>query len=346
MFLRLDLDNVSPRIVGLIVVAAALAAPRTLVAQGSAVEFASGPWWYGESPAFSYTLAYHQRIAGPVDYGLGFAHLDDASTVDDRTQTGAVVSLAVNRAGPGPYVRGAWGLGLRHTDRDPDAFWALGLGYSLRPATFLSLGLEALYRVEDQSLGGFWQLDPTDRRGVQLQGRVALAFGGQPRRARTPRRAPARRPSATSTSGPSDDTSPAATTATTAANELTLDVVATALEAMGAPYRWGGSDANGYDCSGLIQYAYGEHGILLPRRSRDQARTGDLVDPDVVALQPGDILGFTTGGGGISHVGLYVGHGDFIHSTSGGVKISSLTSDDPDSRWWQERWVNARRVLP
>ena len=98
---------------------------------------------------------------------------------------------------------------------------------------------------------------------------------------------------------------------------------------MGTPYRWGGSDANGYDCSGLIQWAYGEHGIVLPRTSRDQARTGTAQDPSIAVLLPGDILTFSQGSG-VSHVGLYVG---------------SLVDDDADSRWWQRRWVGVRRIL-
>jgi cell wall-associated NlpC family hydrolase len=114
---------------------------------------------------------------------------------------------------------------------------------------------------------------------------------------------------------------------------------------MGTPYRWGGNDENGYDCSGLIQWAYGQHGIVLPRTSRDQARTGEAQDRTVASLLPGDILTFSAGGDGVSHVGLYVGGGDFIHSSSAGVRLSSLVADDPDSRWWQQRWVGVRRIL-
>jgi cell wall-associated NlpC family hydrolase len=69
------------------------------------------------------------------------------------------------------------------------------------------------------------------------------------------------------------------------------------------------------------------------------------VERRVGALVPGDILGFAVSGGGISHVGLYVGGGEFIHSSSAGVRLSSLTATDPDSRWWQQRWVAARRIL-
>ncbi len=319
-----------------------------LAAQEGGVDFAYGAWWHGDGAALSYTLSYHHLLVGPLDYGLGLFHLDDGRAIDDRTQTGAAVSLAINRSGQGPYLFGSWGLGFRHTDRNPDGYWALGAGYSVRPVAFLTLGLEGAYRVEDRGMRGFWQLDPDDRRGFQLQGRLAIGFGSRP--ARAPRPAP-RRPSTPGTrQGSTDRGSPdtddgGMAGGSEASADLGLRVVVTALDAMGLPYRWGGSDENGYDCSGLIQYSYGEHGILLPRRSRDQARTGQLVDPDVRALRPGDILGFSIGGGGVSHVGLYVGDGDFIHSTSSGVKLSSLTASDPDSRWWQQRWITARRIL-
>ena len=114
---------------------------------------------------------------------------------------------------------------------------------------------------------------------------------------------------------------------------------------MGTPYRWGGGSANGYDCSGLIQYAYGEHGIILPRVSREQARMGIAVERQIDVLRAGDILGFAVDGAGVSHVGLYIGEGQFIHSASAGVKLSSLTATDPDSMWWKNRWIATRRIL-
>lgn len=118
-------------------------------------------------------------------------------------------------------------------------------------------------------------------------------------------------------------------------------VVTTAVEAMGTPYRWGGSDANGFDCSGLIRYAYGQHGIELPRTSRDQLLLGASVDLRVSALRLGDILGFALEPGAqASHVGLYIGGGEFIHSSTTGVRISTFRNP-----YWPDRFVAARRVL-
>jgi cell wall-associated NlpC family hydrolase len=115
---------------------------------------------------------------------------------------------------------------------------------------------------------------------------------------------------------------------------------------MGTPYKWGGEGGNGFDCSGLIQYAYGSQGIVLPRRSTDQAREGVAVDRSLDAVLPGDILTFSNSGNGdVSHVGLYVGNGQFIHSASAGVQISRLSPDDTYGKWWWQRWVGARRIV-
>jgi cell wall-associated NlpC family hydrolase len=122
-------------------------------------------------------------------------------------------------------------------------------------------------------------------------------------------------------------------------------VVQTALDVMGMPYRWGDEGDEGFDCSGLIRYAFGAHGVTLPRRSADQARSGVEVGRDLAAIRAGDVLTFATGGKQISHVGLYLGSGRFIHSARQGVQISVLSPDDISGRWWYSRWVGARRIV-
>jgi cell wall-associated NlpC family hydrolase len=128
---------------------------------------------------------------------------------------------------------------------------------------------------------------------------------------------------------------------------LRESVVSTATDAMGRPYSWGGTgtDGGGFDCSGLIQHAYGEHGIALPRTSAEQAKEGRAVGKSVGTLVPGDLLTFSNRGGQVSHVGLYVGEGRFIHSASRGVQISILSDEDPYGRWWFRRWVGVRRII-
>jgi cell wall-associated NlpC family hydrolase len=326
------------------------AAAAPLAAQNPRVELAYGPWWHG-SVSSTFTASYFNRLVGPFDYGLGLVHLRTATDFGDRRQTGGELSLAIARDGVGPYAVAAAGLIMGHGgpdgaggDGSVHALWSAGAGFAVSPFRFLSLGLEARYQVEDSQIHGFWRSHPDDLRGVVVQVRAAVGFGGSSRRS-----APA-----TGSTAQAEFQPPSESEITRAAGGdgdapeaalLRTQVVETALEVMGTPYRWGGSDGNGFDCSGLIQYAYGEHGLILPRVSHDQARTGMAVDRGVANLLPGDILGFSVERSGITHVGLYVGDGMFIHSASGGVKLSSLTESDPDNRWWQQRWVATRRII-
>jgi cell wall-associated NlpC family hydrolase len=138
-----------------------------------------------------------------------------------------------------------------------------------------------------------------------------------------------------------------ATVAPVGGTAVARTAVSTAVAAMGTPYLWGGSNENGFDCSGLIQYAYLQAGITLPRRSVDQAKAGQLIPREIGQLEPGDILTFSRDPGGpVTHVGLYVGERRFIHSSSTGVRISLLSENDANGRHWLDRWVGVRRPTP
>jgi cell wall-associated NlpC family hydrolase len=323
----------------------------TAEAQRAQFEAAYGPWYpSGDSAA----AVFHAGVVQPFArlFGIGFAvvHVADGQSAAQRTLTGSELSLRVGGVERGPYAIGSAGLGLRHDGGNPDAFWTIGGGLGFRIFSLATLAAEVRYRAEDTGLVGFWRLTPEDRRGLQAQ--VRLSFGipqGAPRSTSGAADSPAPGPPP-----PSGDLPPpgdpydaaVAGGASEEAARLTATVVETALAAMGSPYSWGGSDTNGFDCSGLIQYAYGQHGIVLPRISRDQMRMGRALDRDAASLRPGDILGFSAAGTSqISHVGLFVGDGQFLHSSSTGVKLSSLTTSDGDSRWWRDRWVGARRIV-
>jgi len=116
-------------------------------------------------------------------------------------------------------------------------------------------------------------------------------------------------------------------------------VVNTALEFRGVPYRNGGSDPSGFDCSGFVQYVFAKFGTVLPREVRDQYREGRSVDLDEV--KAGDLLFFETVGRGASHVGMVVGAGEFVHAPSsrGVVRVERYDAD-----YWATRFVGARRV--
>jgi len=154
---------------------------------------------------------------------------------------------------------------------------------------------------------------------------------------------------------PEQATADATTAEQAAAEKQSTDlmeegVVASARQVMGKPYLYGGTGKGdtGFDCSGLIQYAYAQQGIQLPRVSTEQATQGQEVEKALDALQRGDILTFAghPGGSKVSHVGLYLGQGRFIHSSSSkGVAESTLSGTDPNGQWWYVRWVGARRVI-
>jgi cell wall-associated NlpC family hydrolase len=116
-------------------------------------------------------------------------------------------------------------------------------------------------------------------------------------------------------------------------------ISATALSLRGVPYRNGGSDPTGFDCSGFVQYVFGQHGVAMPREVRQQFRVGARVR--TAALAPGDLVFFTTGAPGASHVGIVIGADQFVHapSTTGVVRVERLSTP-----YWATRLVGAKRV--
>ena len=243
------------------------------------------------------------------------------------------------RGRPGPYLVGGLNTGLHDVDgtRGPastEAYWgwSAGLGYEWIPFSFFALRGEGRWRTEH----------PGPERGLELSIGAAI-------RLRTGRAPPQRayteeRRMAAPSQGHVVDLASAEGVSHDKA-ELISEVVATATNAMGTPYQWGGTGGTGFDCSGLIQYAYRQHGIQLPRTSREQALVGVAVDKRLDALAPGDILTFSNSGTHVTHVALYVGEGKIIHSANGGVQLSVLSPTDSYGKWWWKRWVGARRVV-
>lgn len=124
--------------------------------------------------------------------------------------------------------------------------------------------------------------------------------------------------------------------ATTSASEESRNATAARLATryLGAPYVWAGSSPSGFDCSGLVMYAFGQVGVAIPHNAAQQFRLGTPVARD--RLVPGDIVFFNQ----LRHNGIYLGDGRFVHSTKpGGVKIARLDDD-----WFRTRWVGARRL--
>jgi peptidoglycan DL-endopeptidase CwlO len=111
-------------------------------------------------------------------------------------------------------------------------------------------------------------------------------------------------------------------------------VVSIALQYLGVPYVWGGASPSGFDCSGLTMYAYAKVGVYLPHNAAMQYGMGTPVSRSQLA--PGDLVFFS----GLSHVGMYIGGGRFVHAPHTGdvVKISSLSE-----YWYSATYVGARR---
>lgn len=110
---------------------------------------------------------------------------------------------------------------------------------------------------------------------------------------------------------------------------------------LGSPYEWGASGPNTFDCSGFTSYVFrNAAGVSLPRTSSAQSGYGRTVSKS--NLQPGDLVFFNTSGKGVSHVGIYEGGGNMIHSPSSG-KTVSVTSIN--SSYYSARFVTAKRVL-
>jgi cell wall-associated NlpC family hydrolase len=116
-----------------------------------------------------------------------------------------------------------------------------------------------------------------------------------------------------------------------------------ALVMVGTRYRYGGtSPETGFDCSGLVAHVYEQAwGIALPRRTADQRHVGRPVRR--AELEPGDLVFYNTRNRPYSHVGIYLGEGNFVHSPRAGRRVRVESIDNP---YWRARFNGARRLDP
>lgn len=275
--------------------------------------------------------AFTLPVGGPIRWGIAGELLADVGTSPVQ-RWGAGVDITGWRGGRGPYAALSLDGGFETNGaNDTWASWSAGAGYDLHLAGGVTAGADVRYR-------GFFGKEPG---GVQVSAGLGIWWGRKKPTAEEP---PAETPAAEAPGAEkpvADDAAP---------ESIEAGVVASARQALGKPYLYGGTGQgdDGFDCSGLIQYAYAQQGILLPRVSTAQATQGREVEKSIDALEPGDILTFAgqPGGSKVSHVGLYLGGGRFIHSSSSkGVMESTLSASDPNGQWWYVRWVGARRII-
>ncbi len=120
---------------------------------------------------------------------------------------------------------------------------------------------------------------------------------------------------------------------------LGIEAASLARQQVGKQYQWGAAGPDRFDCSGLVQYVYGNLGIELPRASHGMAAVGEPVPRR--EIQPGDLLFFALKGSGVDHVGIYIGKQKFIHAPRPHQPVRTDTLNDT---WWRHRLKEARRI--
>lgn len=117
-----------------------------------------------------------------------------------------------------------------------------------------------------------------------------------------------------------------------------VEIARIASSLVGTPYQFGGADTQGFDCSGLAFYAHQGVGLTIPRTAAAQSRAAQPVA--VRALRPGDLLFFRMGRRRVDHVGVYTGHGRFVHAPRRGEVVAYASLEDP---YFRKRLVRAGR---
>lgn len=121
--------------------------------------------------------------------------------------------------------------------------------------------------------------------------------------------------------------------------DRSADLIGTAMSLRGAPYRNGGADPSGFDCSGFVAFVFGQHGVFVPRTTAEQFAATRRIDSR--SLEAGDLVFFSTSAPGPSHVGIAISPEEFVHapSASGVVRVERLGAS-----YWASRFLGARRV--
>lgn len=127
------------------------------------------------------------------------------------------------------------------------------------------------------------------------------------------------------------------TAVASATSDYRTKAIAVAKSNLGVKYKWAGYTPSGFDCSGLVNYSFSQAGVTLPRTAAEMFTKGT----SVTSYMPGDLLFYATSGGRkVTHVAIYIGNGQMIHSaTSKGVSIANLNNS-----YWKPKLIGAKRI--
>ncbi|SFU98346.1 C40 family peptidase [Alicyclobacillus macrosporangiidus] len=196
------------------------------------------------------------------------------------------------------------------------------------------------YAVTETEMVPLWQDRRLFRAQVQQANAAQTPPTAQPPHDAAPNSRSAPHRKATTASSPVRQTLSSRSVTGVIQMDAGVRIAAIALSFIGARYVWGGESPDGFDCSGFVQYVYGKAGVVIPRTSYEQFQVGQAVGWG--DLRPGDLLFFNTGGGGASHVAVYVGNGLMAQALNArtGVIVTHI-----DAPYFRSRFVGARRPV-
>jgi len=247
------------------------------------------------------------------------------------------VAVSIQMRSPVPSRLGPGAAGESYLVRPGDTLYRLALVHGTTVEALQEVnGLTSLVIVVGQIL----RLPRPADQGAAIQQAAPIPPAGDPASGQHEINAAPAPPAVAAPIGPASPVEPAFHPAVPARTALLARVRASALRYLGTPYVWGGTAPSGVDCSGLVYLVYSPYVANLPRTSYDQWTAGTAVGRADLAV--GDLVFFDTDGSGASHVGIYIGDGQFVHPAASAQRVEV---DRLDAPYYVTRYLGARRLL-